>query len=101
MVFIKDWWDQSTWLRFLGSLKAKLYWVRSNYRILIIIKAKHLNKYENISKLLGELLGKLLVNEMAGIPGYIKQREKQLPLQIYHWNILFLKWEIKQHFKKV
>lgn len=47
--------------------------IQTNYRIFIMIKAKHLNKYENISKLLGELLGKL-VNETVGIPNYITQK---------------------------
>lgn len=47
--------------------------IQTNYRIFIMIKAKHLNKYENISKLLGELLGKL-VNEIVGIPNYITQK---------------------------
>lgn len=58
-------------LRFLGNLKSKLYWVSSNYRTFIIIKVKHLNKHENISKFLGELLWQL-VNEIAGIPNYVK-----------------------------
>ena len=32
-------------LRFLGSLKSKLLGVSSNFRLFIIIKAKHLNNY--------------------------------------------------------
>lgn len=72
MMFVKDETKAlADKLRFLGNLKSKVFWVRSNYRIFTIIKAKHLNNYENTSKFLGELLGQL-VNETADILYYIK-----------------------------
>lgn len=72
MIFVKD--ETKAFpdkLRFRGNLKPKVFGVSSNYRIFTIIKAKHLNNYENTSKFFGELLGKL-VNETADILYYIK-----------------------------
>lgn len=63
MEFVEDR-DQSTYRKVRVPWKPTIQTLlgKFNYRIFIIIKAKHLGKYENISEFLGDLLGQIVKN---------------------------------------